>query len=78
MTARIQKIVNQVKALSEKERDELFSRLAEYEFQLADEWGEETAGDSQPGGRLEDVLDRVRRDILGCSRRPRPPRPGDA
>ena len=63
MTANVQKIVDQVKALAEEERDEFLAWLAEYELQHADEWDEQIARDSQPGRRLERVLQRVRNDI---------------
>ena len=63
MTAKVEKIAEQVKALPEDERDEFLSWLAEFELEHSDEWDEEIARDSQPGGRLEHVLKRVRRDI---------------
>lgn len=63
MTANVEKIAEQVKALPEKELDEFLSWLAEYEFQHEDEWDEQIARDSQPGGQLEAVLDRARKDI---------------
>ncbi len=63
MTANVQKIVEQVKALPEQERDELLAWLAEDELQRADQWDKQIAQDSQPGGRLEGVLQRVRKDI---------------
>jgi hypothetical protein len=63
MTANVQKIVEQVKALPEEERDEFLAWLAEYELRHADEWDEQIARDSQPGRRLDRVLQRVRKDI---------------
>jgi len=63
MTRRVEKIAEQVKALPEKELDEFLSWLADYEVGHADEWDKEIARDSEPGGRLEGVLDRVRKDI---------------
>ena len=63
MTAKVEKIAEQVKALPENEREEFLSWLAEFELEHSDEWDEEIARDSQPGGRLEHVLERVRRDI---------------
>lgn len=64
MTTNVEKIVEQVKALPEKELDEFLSWLAEYELQHEDEWDEQIAKDSRPGGRLEAVLDRARKDIV--------------
>ena len=63
MTAKVEKIAEQVKALPEDQREEFLSWLAEFELEHSDEWDEEIARDSQPGGRLEHVLERVRRDI---------------
>lgn len=63
MTANVEKIAEQVKALPEKELDEFLSWLAEYEVQHEDEWDEQIARDSQPDGRLGAVLDRARKDI---------------
>jgi hypothetical protein len=63
MTAKVQRIAEQVKALSEDEREEFLSWLAEFELEHRGHWDKELARDSQPGGRLEHVLKRVRRDI---------------
>jgi len=70
MTATVQKIAEQVKALPEKELDEFLSWLAEYELEHADQWDEELARDSQPGGRLDAVLKRVRDDIAAGRTKP--------
>jgi hypothetical protein len=58
MTANVQRIVDQVKDLPEEERDELLTLLAEFELQQVDARDEQIAGDSQPGGRLEDDIQR--------------------
>jgi len=63
MTGEVQKIAEQVKALPEKEFDEFLSWLADYQMEQADQWDEELARDSQVGGRLDSVLQRVRNDI---------------
>jgi hypothetical protein len=63
MTANVEQIAAQVKALAEKDLDEFLLWLAEYELEHADQWDREIARDSQPGGRLQGVLDRVREDI---------------
>lgn len=63
MTANVEQIAAQVKALPEKELQEFLLWLAEYELDHADEWEREIAHDAQPGGRLQAVLDRVRDDI---------------
>lgn len=64
MTTNVEKIVEQVKALPDKELDEFLSWLAEYELQHEDEWDEQIAKDFRPGGRLEAVLDRAHKDIV--------------
>ena len=63
MKTNVQKIVNQVKDLPENDFKEFLSWLAEYEMEHFDEWDKEIERDSQPGGRLESVLKRVRKDI---------------
>jgi hypothetical protein len=63
MTAKVEKIAAQVKALPEKELDEFLSWVADYELGHADGWDKEIACDSEPGGRLQGVHDRARKDI---------------
>ena len=63
MTAIVQKIAEQVKALPERELEEFLSWLADYELEQSDEWDREIERDSQSGGRLSSVLERVRADI---------------
>jgi len=63
MTTTVQKIADGVKALPEKELDEFLSWLADYELAHPDRWDREIERDSQPGGRLDAVLTRVRDDI---------------
>lgn len=63
MTENVQKLAEQVKVLPEEERDEFLSWLAEFELEHADEWDNEIERDSQPGGRLDPTLKRVREDI---------------
>jgi hypothetical protein len=63
MTANVEQIAEQVKALPEKELDEFLSWLAGFEIKHADQWDQEISHDSQPGGRLQPVLERVREDI---------------
>ncbi len=63
MTTLVEKIANEVKALPQKELDEFLSWLAEYELARPDRWDREIERDSQPGGRLDAVLKRVRDDI---------------
>ena len=63
MTTQVEKIAEQVKALPENEREEFLSWLADFEIENADDWDNEIARDSQPGGGLSNILRRVRKDI---------------
>jgi len=63
MTTRVEQIAEQVKSLPLSEREELLAWLADFELGQVDAWDEEMARDSQPGGRMQRVIDRVRRDI---------------
>ncbi len=63
MTTRVEQIAEQVKSLPLSEREELLAWLADFELGQVDAWDEEIARDSQPGGRMQRVLDGVRRDI---------------
>jgi hypothetical protein len=63
MTTRVEQIAEQVKLLPLSEREELLAWLADFELGQVDAWDEEIDRDSQPGGRMQHVLDRVRRDI---------------
>ena len=63
MTTRVEQIAEQVKSLPLSEREEFLAWLADFELGQVDGWDEEIAGDSRPGGRMQRVLDRVRRDI---------------
>lgn len=63
MTTRVEQIAEQVKSLPLSEREELLAWLADFELGQVDAWDEEIARDSQPGGRMQRVIDRVRRDI---------------
>ena len=70
MTARVDQIAEQVKSLPMSEREEFLSWLAEFELERDDAWDAEMARDSQPGGRMQGVLDRVRREIAEGRIRP--------
>jgi hypothetical protein len=70
MTTRVEQIAEQVKSLPLSEREELLAWLAEFELGQVDAWDADIAQDSLPGGRMQHVLDRVRRDI--AERRTRP------
>jgi hypothetical protein len=70
MTTHVEQIAEQVKSLPLSEREELLAWLADFELGQVDAWDEEIARDSQPGGRMQRVVDRVRRDIDGGRTKP--------
>ena len=70
MTATVEKIADEVKALPEKERAEFLAWLSDYELAHPDRWDREIERDSQPGGRLDAVLNRVRGDIAAGRTKP--------
>ncbi|MCD4728223.1 MAG: hypothetical protein K8R46_11205 [Pirellulales bacterium] len=63
MTVAVEKLANDIRALPQEEFDQFLSWLAQYQAEQMDDWDREIERDSQPGGRLQDVLDRVRNDI---------------
>ncbi len=70
MTAAVEKIVDEVKLLPKAQREELLAWLAEYELQQPDAWDAAMERDSQPGGRLQEVIDRARKDIAAGRTKP--------
>ena len=70
MTATVERIADEVKALPEKELDEFLTWLSDYELAHPDRWDKEIERDSQPGGRLDAVLARVRDDIAAGRTKP--------
>lgn len=70
MSITVEQLVAEVKALPEKELDQFLSWLADYEFPHSQRWDQEIERDSQPGGRLDVVLQRVRGDIAAGRTKP--------
>ena len=70
MTVTVEKIANEVKSLPKGEFGEFLTWLTDYELKQFDEWDEEIQYDSQPGGRLQSVLNRVRDDISAGRTKP--------
>lgn len=70
MTTTVQKIAEEVKSLPDAELDEFLAWLADYELAHVDPWDKEMERDSLPGGRLDVVLNRVRRDIAAGRTKP--------
>lgn len=59
----VEHIADQVMELKPSERERLMEWFFDMELGHNDGWDEKIAGDSQPGGRLESVLTKVRCDI---------------
>jgi len=70
MTAVVEKLVDEVRSLPRAQLDEFLAWLAEYELQQPDDWDREMERDSLPGGRLQDVIDRARKDIAAGRTKP--------
>lgn len=72
MTAIVEKLADEVKALPAKELEEFLSWLAEFELAHPDRWDRTIERDSQPGGRLEAILTKVQGDINAGRTKPLP------
>jgi hypothetical protein len=70
MTATVEKLAGEVQALRAQEFNEFLAWLADYELAHPDQWDQEIERDSQPGGRLTAVLQRVRGDIAAGRTKP--------
>ena len=70
MTTAVEKIADDVRSLPKAQFDEFLAWLAEYELQHPDEWDKEMERDSQPGGRLQEMIDRARKDIAAGRTKP--------
>ena len=66
----VQKIAEEVKSLPNAELNEFLAWLVDYELAQVDPWDKDMERDSLPGGRLDVVLDRVRRDIAAGRTKP--------
>ena len=70
MTETVGRIVDQVKQLRQDEYEELLDWLAERQASEMDAWDKELERDSRPGGRLQAVMNRVRKDIAAGRTKP--------
>ena len=70
MTTAVERIADEVRSLPREQFDELLDWLSAYEVERHDVWDEEMARDSQPGGRLQDAIDRARKDIAAGRTKP--------
>ncbi len=69
-TDRVKQIADQVRELQDSEREEFLLWLSDYQLEQSDAWDRAIARDSEPGGRLAKVLDRVQNDIAQGKTRP--------
>jgi len=70
MTKTVEKIAAELSALEDAEMEELLAWLADFEAQRMDAWDQAIAADCRPGGRLEGLLARTRKDIAAGNTRP--------
>lgn len=70
MTPTVARIADEVTSLPRAQLDEFLAWLADYEREQSDAWDAELERDSQPGGRLQNMLDRVRNDIAAGRTKP--------
>jgi hypothetical protein len=70
MTAAVQKLVEEVRALPQEDLDQFLAWLAQYQAEQMDDWDKQIERDSAPGGRLQAVLDRVGKDISAKRTKP--------
>lgn len=70
MTATVERLADEVKSLPKAQLEEFLAWLVDYQSEHSDAWDAELERDSQPGGRLQNVLDRVRNDIAAGNTKP--------
>ncbi len=58
------KLAQDIKSLDKRDHEEFLKWLSDYELSQMDDWDLEIKADSQEGGRLKPILERVRNDIL--------------
>lgn len=64
MTATVQHITEEISHLQDEEFGEFLTWLTDFEVSHVNEWDQQIEKDSQPGGRLNLFLDKVRTDIV--------------
>jgi hypothetical protein len=63
MNNKVMKLTEDVKSLDKRDHEEFLKWLSDYELSQMDDWDLEIKADSQEGGRLKPILERVRKDI---------------
>jgi len=70
MTTIVEKIADQIRSLPRAQLDEFLVWLADYELQQSDQWDKEMEQDCLPGGRMQDIIARARKDISAGRTKP--------
>ncbi len=63
MNNKVKKLTEDVKTLEKQDLEEFINWLSDNEVSQMDEWDLEMKADSQEGGRLQPIIDKVRKDI---------------
>jgi hypothetical protein len=63
MNNKVMKLTEDIKSLDKRDHEEFLKWLSDYELLQMDDWALEIKADSQEGGRLQPIIDRVRNDI---------------
>ena len=63
MNNKVMKLTDDIKSLDKRDHEEFLKWLSDYELSQMDDWDLEIKADSQEGGRLKPILERVRKDI---------------
>ena len=70
MSTMVEKIVQEVRSLSPKEKEELWVCLANDSITEMDEWDRQMEKDFSPGGRGTKLIERARADIAAGRTKP--------
>ncbi len=63
MNNKVMKLTQDIKSLDKRDHEEFLKWLSDYELSQMDDQDLEIKADSQEGGRLKPILERVRKDI---------------
>lgn len=70
MRTKVDMLAEQIRELRHEEQQELLSRLTATGIASTDDWDDEIARDTGPGGRLERLLEHVHSDLAAGGRQP--------
>ncbi len=63
MSIKVIKLTEDIKSIDKRDHEEFLKWLSDYELSQMDDWDLEIKADLQEGGRLQPIIDRVRKDI---------------